>query len=83
MEAVRSAVAEALAEHLERQPVANAEPEFLTIDEVAELLRVDRKTVYGMVSRRQLPGAIKVGRVTRVHRATLVQSVSAPRSRRG
>jgi len=83
MQAIRTAVAEVLDEHLERTPPPADGPEFLTIDEVADLLRVDRKSVYAMVARRQLPGTIKVGRVTRVHRDTLLQSVSAPRTRRG
>jgi excisionase family DNA binding protein len=44
----------------------------LTVDEVAELLRVDRKTVYEAVRVGELPGAVRVGRAIRVHRATFL-----------
>jgi excisionase family DNA binding protein len=44
----------------------------LTVDEVAALLRVDRKTVYEMVKRGELPGVRRVGRTIRVHEPSLV-----------
>lgn len=82
MQAVRKAVAEELDARLPR--VRNdSDPEFLTVDEAAELLRLDRKTVYGMATRRELPGARKMGRVYRIHRPTLEGAfgASGPRSR--
>ena len=42
--------------------------EVLTVDEVAALLRVDRKTVYEAVHRRQIPH-VRVGRAIRIQRA--------------
>ena len=47
-------------------------PVVLTVDEVAALLRVNRKTIYDLVQRRELPGARKVGRCIRFHRDTVL-----------
>jgi excisionase family DNA binding protein len=46
-------------------------PEVLSIEEVARLLRVHRKTVYEAVARGQLPGR-RIGRVLRIDRDTLL-----------
>ena len=43
--------------------------EVLTVDEVAALLRVDRKTLYEAVRRREVPGVVRVGRAIRIGRA--------------
>jgi len=51
--------------------------EVLTVDEAAELLRVDRKTVYTAIRRGKLPGVRKVGRSIRIHRPTLVAWLGA------
>jgi excisionase family DNA binding protein len=60
-------------------------PEVLTVDEVAELLRINRKTVYDCIARRQLPGVSRLGRTIRIHRETLLQWLAGqgrvPRSR--
>ena len=48
-------------------------PHVLNADEVAELLRVDRKTVYSMVARKKLPGCRRVGRCLRFHRDRILQ----------
>jgi len=45
----------------------NPAPLFLTVDEVATLLRTSRKAIYAMAERRQLPG------LTRLHRRLLVR----------
>ena len=37
-------------------------PQFLTVDEVAALLRTSRKAIYAMVERGQLPGVTRIGR---------------------
>ena len=54
-----------------------ATPAVLTVDEAAALLRVDRKTVYTAIRRGKLPGVRKVGRVIRIHRATLLDWLGA------
>ncbi len=48
------------------------DPEVLTVEETAKLLRLNRKTVYEMVSKKQLPGARYFRGAIRVHRATLI-----------
>ena len=49
----------------------------LTIDEVAELLRVDRKTVYSMAKRGRQPGCRRVGRCIRVSRDAVLSWLRA------
>jgi excisionase family DNA binding protein len=51
--------------------------EFLTVEECAQYLRLDRKTVYSMIRRGELPGARRCGRTYRIHRASVVSSFSA------
>jgi excisionase family DNA binding protein len=46
----------------------HALPEFLKADEVAQLLRVDRKTIYEAARRGEVPGAIRIGRSLRFRR---------------
>jgi len=47
-------------------------PLVLTVDEAAKLLRVNRKTVYDAIARKQLPGVRRLGRTIRIHRQTLL-----------
>ena len=47
-------------------------PYYLCVDEVASLVRLTRKAVYGMIHRGQLPGAIKVGERIRIKRDDLL-----------
>jgi excisionase family DNA binding protein len=49
-------------------------PEFLTVDEAAALLRVNRKTLYESIRLGQVPGAIRVGKALRIRRAALLES---------
>lgn len=51
---------------------APAEPDVLTIEELASMLRVRRKSLYEMVARGAIPGVQKIGRVWRAHRPTVV-----------
>jgi excisionase family DNA binding protein len=60
----------------------SVEPEMLTVDEAAALLRVNRKTVYEAIRRKQLPGVIHLGRTIRVSRSALVLSIPDLESRR-
>lgn len=48
-------------------------PTFLTVDELAVLLRVNRNTVYEAIKRNQVPGVTKWGRCVRICRATVVE----------
>lgn len=43
-------------------------PRFLTVDELADLLRVNRKTVYEAIARGKIPGARRVGGAYRIFR---------------
>ncbi len=49
--------------------------DILTADEVAQLMRVSRDTVYRLVARGELPGR-KVGRAWRFSRAAIQQHLS-------
>ncbi|WP_338267208.1 helix-turn-helix domain-containing protein [Corallococcus caeni] len=46
------------------------------MDEVAALLRVNRKTLYESIRLGQLPGVVRVGKSLRIRRASLVASSS-------
>jgi excisionase family DNA binding protein len=48
-------------------------PLVLTVDEVSQLLRVNRNTVYELFQRGEIPGGQKVGRSIRFSRDTVVQ----------
>ncbi|WP_408888698.1 helix-turn-helix domain-containing protein [Myxococcus faecalis] len=48
-------------------------PDFLTVEEAAALLRVNRKTLYEAIRLGQVPGIVRLGRVLRIHRTTLVE----------
>jgi len=55
-------------------------PDFLTVDEAARLLRVNRKTLYEVI-RSDCPGwAIRFGRTIRVSRAALLEAFRGNRS---
>ena len=47
-------------------------PEVLTVPELAALLRVSLPTVYSAVKRGEVPGVVRIGRVVRLHRETVV-----------
>lgn len=48
-------------------------PQVLTADEVAQLLRVSRKTVYSSFKRGEIPGGRKVGSALRFSRDRVIQ----------
>jgi len=48
--------------------------EFLTVDEAADLLRVNRKTLYESIRLGQVPGVVRIGKALRIRRAALVES---------
>jgi excisionase family DNA binding protein len=49
-------------------------PAFLTVDEAAILLRVNRKTLYESLRLGQVPGVMRVGNALRIRRAALLES---------
>jgi excisionase family DNA binding protein len=49
-------------------------PEFLTVDEAAALLRVNRKTLYESTRLEQVPGVVRIGKSLRIRRAALLES---------
>lgn len=49
-------------------------PEFLTVDEAAGLLRVNRKTLCESIRLGQVPGVVRIGKALRIRRAALVKS---------
>jgi excisionase family DNA binding protein len=55
---------------------ADTLPAVLTVPEVAQLLHVERKTIYDAIRRNQLPGVIRLGRAIRIHTATLLAHLS-------
>lgn len=63
-------------------PPATAEPEFLTPEEAAALLRITVKTLREYAREGKIPGARLFGNVIRIHRPTLVASCDASTDRR-
>ena len=55
--------------------------EVLTVDEVAELLRVNRKTVYAAIKLGEIPGARRIGGAIRLHRTTVLTWSAAGQGR--
>jgi excisionase family DNA binding protein len=53
----------------------------LTVDELATLLRVNRKTVYDALSRGEIPGARRVGSTYRILRAAVIDWLSSGQGR--
>ena len=53
------------------------EPQFLTVDEVAELLRVSSRTVQRLLAEGKLPG-VRIGRQWRIPRAELLAYLRGP-----
>jgi excisionase family DNA binding protein len=51
---------------------AGSVPEFLTVEEAAELLRVNRKTLYEAIRLEQVPGVARIGKALRLRRAALL-----------
>jgi excisionase family DNA binding protein len=48
-------------------------PPVLTVEEVADLLRVDRKTAYAAIAEGGVPGVRRVGRCIRVSRDAVLE----------
>ena len=54
--------------------------EFCSVDDLASRLSVERKTLYEAVSRGEVAGACRIGRVIRIHLPTFMASVCRPGS---
>ena len=52
---------------------ASNAPAFLTVEEAAELLRVNRKTLYEAIRLEQIPGVARIGKTLRIRRAALLE----------
>jgi excisionase family DNA binding protein len=48
-------------------------PDVLTVDELADLLRLERKTVYACISRGEIPGVRRLGGAIRIHREAVLR----------
>lgn len=58
--------------HSEGAP-AVALPSMLTVEEVADLMRIDRKTAYTAIACGEVPGVRRIGRCIRVSRDVLLR----------
>jgi excisionase family DNA binding protein len=56
-------------------------PAVLTVDELAALLRVDRKTVYAAIARGEIPGVRRIGSLLRVPRDRVLAWLSQGQDR--
>ena len=55
-----------------RRPSLERLPPIMTVDSVARMLRVNRKTLYEMVRTKAIPGVVRLGRVIRFSRDALL-----------
>jgi excisionase family DNA binding protein len=62
-------------------PSTEAMPSVLTVDELATLLRVNRKTVYAALSRGEIPGAKRIGATYRIHRDAVLEWLASSQDR--
>jgi len=53
-------------------PVASLESPVMTVDELAALLRVNRKSVYEAIARGEIPGVRRIGRTFRASREAVL-----------
>lgn len=63
------------------RPLAAPEAAVLTVDELAALLRLNRKTVYDALSRGEIPGARRVGSTYRILRAAVIDWLASGQGR--
>ncbi len=50
-----------------------ADTDVLTVDELASLLRVNRKTCYAAIGRGEIPGARRIGTTIRISRSRVMR----------
>jgi excisionase family DNA binding protein len=46
-------------------------PEWLTVDEVAKILRIGRRQAYAAIANGEIPGARRIGKTIRVRRKAI------------
>ncbi len=56
-------------------------PAILTVDELADLLRVNRKTLYDALSRGEIPGARRIGTTYRIYRDAVLTWLTSGQDR--
>jgi len=61
----------------------NALPQVLTVEEVANLMRVDRKTAYAAIAEGWVPGVRRIGRCIRVSRDVLLRWLEQGEAKQG
>jgi excisionase family DNA binding protein len=52
--------------------VSDPRPEWMTVKEVADMLRFDPQTVWRKIQREELPGVVRFGRQIRIRRDSLL-----------
>jgi excisionase family DNA binding protein len=61
--------------HRPDQP-SSPPPEFLTVDEAAALLRLNRNTLYEAIHKGRMTGVVRVGKRIRIRRAALLPALT-------
>jgi excisionase family DNA binding protein len=61
----------------------DALPQVLTVEEVADLMRVDRKTAYAAIAEGDLPGVRRIGRCIRVSRDVFLRWLEQGETKHG
>jgi excisionase family DNA binding protein len=56
-------------------------PAIITVDELATLLRLDRKTVYDAIARGEIPGVRRIRRTLRVYRDAVLEWIAQGQGR--
>jgi excisionase family DNA binding protein len=62
---------------------SSALPQVLTVEEVADLMRVDRKTAYAAIAEGGVPGVRRIGRCIRVSRDVLLRWLEQGEAKQG
>src|SRR5580658_10439389 len=65
----------------EKEGQTEPEPAVLTVDELAALLRVNRKTVYEALARGEIPGARRLGATYRILRDAVLEWLASGQDR--
>jgi excisionase family DNA binding protein len=65
----------------EEEGTTEPEPSVLNVEELAALLRVNRKTVYDALSRAEIPGARRIGGTYRILRDAVIDWLASSQDR--